>query len=480
MSGFFSALGATATALDAQTQAIAVTSNNIANVNNPNYSRETIAYNSLGAVATPDGVQSVGLSVSVEQMRSSVLDQMVQQEASLTSGFTSQQDVLQQAQAALGESITNSSTSATANSSTTTDSGLEAAINGFFGAVQSFASDPTDNGQREALLQQAGVLTDRFQQIDQNLSQVQAGADTEASSGVDTANTLLTDVAGLNTQIASVEVNSPGSAVNLRDQREADLEQLAGLLPITSVENSKGEVTITTAAATTGGSPPVSGPVTLVSNGSATAITYTSGVLTTGAGSTLRTLTPASGSIQGDVTAGTGAVQTLRDNLDALANQLVTSVNAAYNPSSTSGGNFFDSSGTTAATIGLDSHLTNATLTAGTGAAGDNTIALAVAAVGNQVFATSGGDAIDGTVTQFYANAVTGIGQAVDTANTRVTDQTNVQNIVMTQRNSLSGVSLNDEMTNLMSYQRAFQASSEVFNVINTLLDQLVTSLGTG
>src|SRR5476649_909370 len=169
MSGFFSSLSATATALDAQTQAISVASNNIANLNNPNYSRETVSYSSLGAVATTSGVQSTGISVSVEQMRSSVLDQMVRQEASLTSGFSAQQDILQQAQAALGESITNSSTSATANSSTTTDSGLESAINGFFGAVQSFAADPTDNGQRQALLQQAGVLTDRFQQIDQNL-----------------------------------------------------------------------------------------------------------------------------------------------------------------------------------------------------------------------------------------------------------------------------------------------------------------------
>jgi flagellar hook-associated protein 1 FlgK len=478
MSGFFSSLSATATALDAQTQAISVASNNIANINNPNYSRETVSYSSLGAVATTSGVQSTGISVSVEQMRSSVLDQMVRQEASLTSGFSAQQDILQQAQAALGESITNSSTSATANSSTTTDSGLESAINGFFGAVQNFAADPTDNGQRQALLQQAGVLTDRFQQIDQNLAQVQAGADSEATSGVASANTLLTDIAGLNTQIASVELNSPGSAVNLRDQREADLEQLAGLLPVTSVENAHGEVTVTTAAAATGGSPPVTGPVTLVSNGTATTVNYASGVLTTGSGSTLRTLTPASGSIQGDITAGTGAVQTLRGNLDALASQLVTSVNAAYNPLATSGHNFFDASGTAAATIALDSHLTNATLTAGVGAAGDNTIALAVAAVGSQVFATSGGSAIDGTISQFYANAVTGIGQAVDTANTRVTDQTNVQNIVTTQRNSLSGVSLNDEMTNLMSYQRAFQASSEVFNVINGLLDQLVNHLG--
>ena len=395
---------------------------------------------------------------------------MVQQEASLTSGFTAEQNVLQQAQAALGENITNSSTSDTSSSSTTTDSGLDSAINGFFSAVQNLAADPTDPGQREALLQQAGVLTDRFQQVDQNLAEVQSGADAQASSGVDSANSLLTDIGNLNTEIASVEVNAPGSAVNLRDQREADVEQLAGLMPVTAVENSQGELTVT--AATSGS------PATLVSNGTVTPLTYASGVVKAGSGSGAVALTLASGSIQGSITASTGAVQTLRTNLDAVANQLVTSVNAAYNPGNVSGGNFFDASGTTAGTIAVDSNLTSATITAGTGAAGDNSLATAIANVANQTFATSGGDAIDGTVSQFYSNAVTSIGQAVDTANTRVTDQTNVQNIVTTQRSSLSGVSLNDEMTNLMSYQRAFQASSEVFQTINTLLDDLITQLG--
>lgn len=471
MSGFFSALSATASALDAQTQAINVTSNNIANVNNPNYSRETVNFSSLGSVGTGDGVQSTGIAVSVEQERSAVLDSMVQQEASLTSGFTAQQTVLTQAQAALGENITSGSTSDTSASSTVSDSGLDSAINGFFSAVQNLAADPTDAGQREALLQQAGVLTDRFQQVDQNLAEVQSGAAAQASSDVDSANTLLTNIGLLNTQIASVETNAPGSAVDLRDQREADLEQLAGLMPITATENAHGEVTVT---ATTSGS-----PATLVSNGTVTPLSYASGVVTAGTGSAAVALSLASGSIQGSITAGTGAVQTLRTNLDALANQLVTAVNAAYNPGNVTGGNFFDASGTTAGTIAVDPNLTSASITAGTGAAGDNSLAVAVAAVGNQTFATSGGDAINGTISQFYANAVTSIGQAVDTANTRVTDQTNVQTIVQTQRSSLSGVSLNDEMTNLMTYQRAFQASSEVFQTINSLLDNLITQLGT-
>jgi flagellar hook-associated protein 1 FlgK len=464
MSGLFSTLSSTASALNAQTQAISVASNNIANLNNANYARETVSFSSLGEVQTANGIESTGTTVTVSQARSAVLDQMVRQESSLTAGFTAEQTVYQQAQAALGESITSSSTD---SSSTTSDSGLQAAISSFFNGVQNFASDPTDPSQREALIQQAGTLTDRFQAIDQNLAQVQSAAGAQVTSSVTSANTLLTDVANLNSQIGSAEATSPGSAVALRDQREDDLEQLAGLIPITVTEGANGEDLVTT--------PGPSSAVALVTDGTVTnSLAYAGGALTAGTSA----LSPSSGTIQGTITASVGAVQTLRDNLNALASQLVTSVNAAYNPSDAAGGNFFDASGTTAGTMAVDSNLTSTSLTGGPGGAGDNTLALAIAAVANQTFSTGSGDAIDGTVTSFYANAVSSIGQALDTANTRVTDQTSVQSIVNTQRDSVSGVSLNDEMTNLMSYQRAFQASSEVFQIVNTLLEQVVTQLG--
>ncbi len=473
MSGLFTSLNFTARALDAESQAINVTSNNIANINSSTYSREQVTMTPLGTVETAAGPESLGLETSVEQERDPLLDQMVMRETGVSDGYTAEQGIYQRAQAALGESITNSSTSS-ATSSTSSDSGLQAAISGFFSAVQNLAANPSDESEKEALLQQAGVLTDRFQQVDQNLAQVQADDATQASSGVDTANGLLTDIANLNTQIGSLEVNNPGSAVNLRDQREADLEQLAGLMPVTVQEDASGEVQVSAATS--------SGTIALVTKGTVTnPLSYSSGVVTAGTGSGSAALSLTAGSIFGTVTADTGAVQTLRNNLDALAHQLVTSVNKAYNPGNTSGKNFFAAAGTTAGTIALDSNLTDATLAAGTGAAGDNSLALAVGAVANQTFSTAGSppDAIDGTISQFYANTVSGIGQALNTANNLVEDQTNVLNIVTNQRASVSGVSLNEEMTNLMTYQRTFQASSEVFSVISGLLDTLVNHLGT-
>jgi len=467
MSGLFSILGATATALDAQSQAISVASNNIANVNNPDYSEEVASYQTLGSIETPQGPQSMGITVSVQQERSAVLDQMVQQEASLTSGFTAQQNILQQAQSALGENITNSSTSSSSVSSVST-SGLSAALDDFFNAFQALAANPTDSGQAQTVVQQAGVLTDRFQQVDQNLSQVQAAAESEAGSDVDSANQLLQQVAQLNMQIAAQESGDPGSALALRDQREGAVEKLAALIPISVKEASNGTDQVSSTDAS-------GNSVTLVSGVAVTnPLSISAGVVS--AGSTALGLS--SGSIQGELSAGAGAVQTLRTSLDQLASQVVTSVNGAYNPSATVGGNFFLASGTTAGTISVDPNLTAATLVAGSGSAGDNSIATAVAQVADKSFSTAGGDSIDGTIGNFYGTAVSDIGQALDTVNTQVTDQTAVQTTIVNQRQSVSGVSVDQEMSDLMSYQRAFQASSEVFQVVNTLLDNLVTNLG--
>jgi len=466
MSGLLGTLGLSASSLDVQSEAISVISNNIANVNNPEYSEETTQISDLGMVQTDEGPTSMGLSVNVSQNRSAVLDRMVQEQNSLVSGFTAQQGVLQQAQAALGENITSSS-STSGGTSTQNESGLSSSIDSFFNAFGNLAANPTDEGAKQTVIAQAGVLADRFQEIDQNLAQTQADADSQVASGVTSANNLLQQVATLNGQIASCNASEPGSAAALIDQREGALEQLASLVPVSIQQDAQGEDTVTTAAA--GG-----GTVALVSGGTVSnPLAYASGALS--AGSTA--LDPSSGSLAGTITASSGAVQTLRNGLDALASQIVTAVNGAYNPSGTSGGNFFDSSGTTAGTIALDTGVASATLKAGTGAAGDNSIATAVADLANQKFSTSAGDSIDGTIDGFYSTTTSDIGQALDTANTQVTDQTNVQTIVNNQRSSYTGVSLNDEMSKLMTYQTAYQASSELFATVNNMMSALITDL---
>jgi len=470
MSGLFSTLSASVKALNAHSRALEISGKNLANVNNTSYARQRVIYGDRGTVITPEGASSLGLeALSVEQLRDSLLDRQVMRETALKASFTAEQDILDRAQAGLGQSINRSSSTAASSSSASTG-GLAGALDDFFNAFQSLAARPTDVGERQTLLQKAAILTDRFQQTDTRLAQVQTDVDTSINNDVDTVNRLLTTIADLNAQIGRIEVGSPGAAIDLRDQRQAKLEELSAKIPIETRDQANGQIQVVMKDAT-------NADVVLVDKAQVTGpIAFTGTGLTAGG----TAVEFSSGSIYGSLAARDGAVQTLRDNLDAMAAQLVTAVNAAYNPTATAGANFFNASGTTAGTIAVTTGLNSTTLRAGTGAAGDNTIALAVAAIASREFSTASGDAIDGTLAQYFSHAVSDLGQSLASATARVDDQTNITNLIRSQRDAVSGVSLDEEMADLMKFQRAFQASSRVFSIVDDLLDVVVNRLGNG
>lgn len=470
MSGLFASLNSSTSALSAQSRAVEIAGKNLANVNNPNYARQNVVLGNLGTIQTPTGPESMGVTaLGVEQARDSLLDQQVMREASLTADYTAQQQAYQRMQAGLGQSV--NSTKNTSGTSSTGDNGIASALDDFFTSFQSLAANPTDAGTRSTLLQNATVLTDRVQLADQRLAQVQTDLSTQIGTDVTTVNSLLANIADLNSQIGRFEVNNPGSAVDLRDQRQAALEQLAAKLPVTVTGGPNGQVQVSA-------KDPSGASVVLVNLAVVSATVAFNGTQLT-AGTPPTVLAPASGSIQGALTARDGPLKTLRGSLDSLASQLVTSVNAAYNPTGTTG-DFFDSTGTTAGTLALASGLNSVNLKASDGGpAGDNTVALAIAQLANQSFSTTGtpAAAIDGTFGGFFSSAVSDAGQALAGANAQVTEQTSIEQLVRSQRDSVSGVSLDEEMANLMKYQRAFQASSRVFTTISDLLDT-VNKLG--
>ncbi|HVS53676.1 MAG TPA: flagellar hook-associated protein FlgK [Opitutaceae bacterium] len=471
MSGLFSSLNASVSALSAQSRALETTGKNLANVNNPSYARQRVVFGDRGTIMTADGPESMGLqALGVEQVRDSLLDQQVMREVSLTSAYQTEQQAYQRAQAGLGQTVAGSA--ATSGSSSTDDNGIGAALDDFFNAFQSLAANPTDSGQRQTLLQSTSILTDRLHLADTRLAQVQSDLGAQVSSDVADTNRILQTVADLNAQIARFEANDPGGAVDLRDQRQAALEQLAAKLPIEVQGTNTSELTVVAKDAS-------GADVVLVDHANVVApLAFTGTQITAGASATV--LGPSGGSIEGAITARDGAVQTLRDNLDALASQLVTSVNAAYNPTGSTG-DFFTAAGTSAGTIQMAGGVTPTTLKASDGgAAGDNTVALAIAALATTKFSTTGAppDAIDGTFSGHFAKSVSDLGQALAGANARVDDQTNIEKIVRTQRDGVSGVSLDEEMADLMKYQRAFQASSRVFSVMDDLLDTVVNKMG--
>ncbi|MBA3849962.1 MAG: flagellar hook-associated protein FlgK [Opitutus sp.] len=470
MSGLFTTLGSSVKALNAHSRAIETAGKNLANVNNTSYARQRVLYGDRGTVVTAQGAESLGLeALAIQQLRDSLFDRQVMRELSLKAGFEAEQRALDRAQAGLGQNI-NRATATTATGSNASTGGLAAALDDYFNAFQSLASRPTDAGERQTLLQKAAILTDRFQQTDGRLAQVQSDIDTEIQADVAEVNRLLATIADLNAQIGRIEIGQPGAAIDLRDQRQARLEELSAKLPVEIRNATDGQIQVVLRDA-------ANADVVLVDLAQVTGpVTFTGAGLTGGSPATAVEFS--SGSIRGALTARDGAVQTLRDNLNQLARQIVTSVNAAYNPASIPGDDFFDPAGLAAGTIAVAAGVTTMSLRAGAGPAGDNSIALAVAALASRRFDTGSGDLIDGTFSQFYSGAVSNLGQALASANARVDDQTNITNLVQSQRSAVSGVSLDEEMADLVRFQRAFQASSRVFSIVDDLLDTVVNRLG--
>lgn len=471
MSGLFGELANSVKALTAASRSVELTGRNLANVNNPDYARQRVVYGNRGSVQTDLGVQSLGIeAVGIEQLRDSLLDAQVVREASLLSSYTAEQAAYQNAQADLGQSVDRSGATSTTGSAGSTN-GIGQALSDFFNAFQSFAASPTDVGERQALVQKASVLTDGLNGADQRLTQLQSDLTTQATSDTTDINTLLSNIAELNGQIGRSEINQPGAAVDLRDQRQALVEKLATKMSIETATDPSfpGEIQVYARDAS-------NNPVQLINLSSTTGPVTLSGS-TVSAGTPATVLALKGGSLNGTLTARDGAITTLRANLNNLTKQLVTAVNATYNPTGTTG-NFFAAGGLTAGTIATDSTLTATNLKASDGgAAGDSTIAQAVANLATQSFTTPA-SSINGTFSQFFSKTVTDLGQTLSTTNSHVTSQSSIATLVKSQRNSVSGVSLDEEMSDMIKYQRAFQASSRVIQVIDELLDTVVNRLG--
>jgi flagellar hook-associated protein 1 FlgK len=105
---------------------------------------------------------------------------------------------------------------------------------------------------------------------------------------------------------------------------------------------------------------------------------------------------------------------------------------------------------------------------------GANDIALAIADVANQKLA--GIDSL--TLSEYAARTVSSLGQEISGVQDRLAVQSTVVDLLNTQRSEVSGVSMDEEVSNMVQYQQAYQASSRYFNVLSEMMDTLINSLG--
>ena len=480
MSGLFGALANSAQSLSTQSEGVQLAGKNLANLSTKGYARQRLVIGSLGTVQTPIGAQSMGTqAVGIQQIRDKYLDVQMTREISQTSLLQAQDINYLKAQADLNEQVDSASSSSSISDTSSSTTGISSSLNDFFNAFENVAASPGDPGAKQLLLGKADLLTNKINVTDSRLASLQDDITAQNKDDLDTANNLLKQVASLNGQIQKVEMNAPTSAVDLRDERQAKLEELSQYMNFTvkDIHDGNGQIQILSKDAN-------GADVTLVDKTSVLGgMTYDDTTKTFSGGAPATALSLQGGSLKGNVIARDEVIQQLRDDIHSMADQLKTSVNQAYNPDGT-GKNFF-ASAPVSGVIALDSTLSYTNLrTASNGDAGGNDIALAVAAVANQKYSTSAAPAdgtasgvIDGTLSSFYSKVASGFGQSISGVESKLSDQQTVQSLISTQRDTVSGVSQDEELTDLMKFQRGFQASSRVINVIDNLLDIVINGL---
>jgi flagellar hook-associated protein 1 FlgK len=459
MSGLIGGIYNQAQALAAQSTGLEIAGKNLANVNNPAYARQRV-----NIVTTDTGNASVR---NISSTRDALIDKQIMLEL-MSQGFQdSQQQIISTLQSILGEKIDTAADQANSTGSgTSSNAGLYSILDNFFNAASTLASNPTEQANKQQLISAAQNLVDQLNYLSKSLTTQDTNVSAQITSKTADAQTLLSDIANLNSQIAKLEVANPGSALDLRDQRQADIEALSKLMNFTVQNSSKGlgQITITAPDATGNPITLVDGPITYGT------LTYTGTGFTGGAAAT--SLAINTGSLAGYQTTRTQDIAGLQTGLNNIARQLVSSVNTAYN------GNFFTAANTTAANISLDSTLTVTNLKTGSTAdPGANDISKAISDLGKNSF-SGGGAFITGKFGDYYNSQVSTIGQRISSLNSQQEGTSLVINSLNSQRAAASGVSTDEEATNIIVFQRAYQANAQVINAMDTLLQLVVTSLG--
>src|SRR6204780_4273786 len=431
------ALGADQGALDA-------TSNNIANQNTPGYSREIAVLTE--AAPTVDGNVTYGNGVVLLQIQ--ISDQNQQQGSA-----QAQYNALQQVQGLFSDPTT----------------GIGADTTTFFNSISQLSTSPASIPDRQAVLTAAQTVASDFNSTEQSLDSIQSGLNQSVTQTVTQINTLTQQIAQLNVQVGQLQQlgQDPGT---LGDQETQLIQQLSQLTTVNQIQTENG-LTLTTG----NGTP-------LVVGGQSFALQTTNGPAgMTDISSQGQDITS---SLQGGQLGGTLQVRDtvipgLLNQIDTLASQFSSSINAAQASGYDLNGNagqpiFSDTSGAGAAR-NLKVSMTDPSLIAASsdGTQGSNGNVANLLAVQTQAL-PAGESPVDA-----YANLVSQTGNLTSQANAEVTASTASLNQLNDQLGAVSGVSLDEETTNLMNYQRAYEASARVITTVDALT-QSVLDMGSG
>ena len=466
--------------LRAQQAAMNVVGNNIANVNTEGYSRKS------AKLETANTVEGFGTGVefaALTRARDIILDRQARFEA----GNVGRLNFLESAMSTLEAIFTEVAGGGTTETGSIFDidggAALTGALSRFFTAFQDLANNPESQATRAAVREEATLLTEQFRRIDGQLAVMKDDLDRELQNTTTAVNALTRQIAILNEQILAAKENVTDVAGDLDDERDRLIDDLSELLDVTALEQTDGTVTVT--GATGEGVLLVDRDrsfdieVRLILNPRGIASTN----LVTGKESNPVPVT--TGKLAGILEARDTQLPRFEDELNLLAATLVDRFNtqhaAGFGLDGSSGNTFFRSTGTTAQLIEVsDTVLNNLDKIAASGPSVGNPNVTAGPGDGGNALALSdvrleklfGGGTQ--TIEEFYADVVGQLGAEARQVFTAAEGQRLVQNQVNERRENVRGVSINEEASQLILFQRAYQAAARVVTVVDQMMQSVL------
>lgn len=448
-------------ALQAQQAALNTLSNNIANANTPGYKRQRAILSEGNPLTGPfAGGQSSRASlangVRVAEIQR-VQDDFVDNRVRLTSGLAAEwgvkSDTLGQVEAVFNEP---------------SDQGIANQLDKFWNAWDKLSAQPADIPTRKALIQQAQSLTMQIRTTHSQLQSISVDVDASVRDKVTQINSLTSQIAELNSRIAwsSSSSVSPNDLLNQRDLLVGQLTSLAGV----EVSGKGGQDFMVTL-----------GNKILVQGNTADQLgvrTDANSLQEVYSVSTGESRIIPGGEIAGLMDVRGGSIPTFMSALDGLVSTLATQVNTIHAMGFTLGGlpaGGFFAPGSTAATFEVSDDILlspDNVAASASGTVGNNATALCIA--GLRTLALPTGQ----TINQVYQTIVSEAGTESALAKHYAETQSLTLEQFTAQQQSVSGVSLDEEMTDMVRFQQAYNAAARVLTTCDEMLSTLLEKTG--
>lgn len=457
MSGLIASLSTGTSGLLTSQKAIEVTGGNIANVNTPGYSRQAPVLASFPSLNI--GGISIGQGVRIDDLdrqRDLFMDRQIQSKL----GSFGEEDAKTVPLTDL-ERIMDIS-----------DEGLGGEISRFFDALQDVSSDPSRSVTRQLVITQGEALANAFNTVEAELQSAREGINLTLESKVDDVNSKLKTIAELNVTISGISAAGQ-TAAGAMDQRDQLIEEVGKILGSQSLASTGGMVSLM-----------LPGGLPLVQDGDSMQLeSYRVGGdvqfrLKTGSGSSIDLASAQmGGEFKGLMEVRDGQIPELRDDLDNLAFTLASQINAQHRAGrgldNSTNNDFFSIPATASgAARAIAVALTDGNQFAAgtTSEPGDNNNVLAMIGLAEQEL-VNGQDRFS----DFYAKMAARIGTDVRQNNLKLTGIEDAMSLLEKSRASVSGVSLEEEMINMIKFQKTFEASAKMLSVIDEMMDTVLS-----